>query len=118
MYASAIDFFPEGAAANATETRGPHHAGLLRAAVAQVWHTDSPTYTVKINGRLRKERVSDVGHAPPWVELLSFTQATAAADRLVSLPRRVDELQVVVSGFSGTGRVFVLVSAENIGGQR
>ncbi len=118
MYSSQIDFFPDGATANVTETKGYTLVSLIRFPFVQMWFTGTPTFTLKVNGRLRKERVTDLADAPPWQELLSMTEATSAADRLVALPKRADEIQVVISGWSGTGKVFCLVSGDNMGGQR
>ena len=95
-------------------------ASLLRSAYVQVWveNATTPTFTFKLYGRLRKERVEDASHEPPWIELVSITNATAAADRLAAVTKRVDEVKAEITGYTGPGKVFAVVSAENIGGQR
>jgi hypothetical protein len=121
MYSSQLDFFPDGIAANGDRAFGFEIGSLIRVPAAfQVWvqDTTTPTFTLKLYSRVRKERVTDAAYAPPWVERATITNATAAADRLVSVTVRSDEWKVVVSSYSGTGRVFAVLSGENIGGQR
>lgn len=120
MYSTQVDFFPEGANDNAAKEFGHETISLLRSPWLQVWveTATTPTFTFTLYGKLRKERVSDPTYEPPWVSLLVITNATAAADRLVALPKRADKLRAVVSGYTGPGRVFAVVSGENIGGQR
>lgn len=120
MYSSQLDFFPDGASADADKAFGHEVVSLLRSSHLQVWveNGTTPTFTFTLYGKLRKERVTETAYEPPWVVLATITNATAAADRLIAIPKRADKLRGVVSGYSGSGRVFAVVSGENIGGQR
>jgi len=122
MYGTQLDFFPDGANANSTEKAFQFDIGSLIHVPAgfQVWveNSTSPTFTVTLYGRLRKERVSSAGYAPPWVTLATITNATAADSRLVLISLKCDEWKAVLSGYTGPGKVFALLSGENIGGNR
>lgn len=121
MYGTQLDFFPDGANANGSKAFQFDIGSLIQVPAGfQVWTEDgtTPTFTVKLYGRVRKERVTVAGYAPPWVELASITDATAAASRLVNIPVRADEWKVELSGYAGAGRVFAVLSGSNIGGNR
>ena len=121
MYGTQLDFFPDGANANGEKAFQFDIGSLIQVPAGfQVWVEDgtTPTFTVKLFGRVRKERVTAAGHVPPWVELASITDGTTAADRLVNIAKRCDEWKAVLSGYGSTGRVFAVLSGSNIGGQR
>lgn len=122
MYGSQLDFFPDGASANATEKAFQFDIGSLIRVPAgfQVWveNATTPSFTVKLYGRLRKERVTAPAYAPPWITLATITDATAADSRLVLVTLKCDEWRAVLTGYTGPGKVFALLSGENIGGNR
>lgn len=121
MYSSQLDFFPDGAAADGDKAYGFEMGSLIHTPAAfQVWVQDAttPTFTAKLYARVRKERVTNAAYAPPWVEQATITNATAVADRLITITKRADEWKVVISGYTGPGRVFAVLSGENIGGSR
>ena len=121
MYGTQLDFFPDGANVNGEKAFQFDIGSLIQVPAGfQVWveNGTTPTFTIKLYARVRKERVTAAGHAPPWVELATVTNATADADRLVAVTRRADEWKAVLSGYSGSGLVFAVLSGSNIGGQR
>lgn len=114
MRPSQIDFFGDGTSADG-DSGIETLSGNLQAQTFQVYAQDSttPTYTATLYGRLRKERVSDPTHAPPWVQLAQITNVTAT--KLVSIALRADQLKVTISGYTGPGKVFAILSGHNVG---
>lgn len=114
MRPSQIDFFGDGTEANG-DSGIETLSGNLQAQTFQVYAQDSttPTYTATLYGRVRKERRSDPSHAPQWVQLAQITNATSV--KMVSIGVRADETKVTISGYSGTGKVFAVLSGHNVG---
>lgn len=114
MRPSQIDFFPDGVSEN-----GPSNVETL---AANLWNVsfqayaedgETPVFTATLYGRLRKERLTSPSYAPNWVQLAQIENDTP--NPLVAVTTRADELKVEITNYTGTGKVFALVSGHNVG---